>query len=107
MNNETQKTITAFLLDLESSRKIPIVEPECRIGRDIENEIVCSEDNSMSRFHGKITFENGQHLVNDSNSRNGTFLNGNEVTSPEAIRDGDMLKFGSTIFWVVFETDPE
>lgn len=106
MNNETQKKTTAFLLDLDSNRKIPILEPKCRIGRDVLNDVVISDDTSISRFHGTITLENGQHLVNDAGSRNGTFLNGTQVVSPEVIRDGDMLKFGSAIFWVVVETDP-
>lgn len=107
MENETKTTTALFLLELESSRKIPIVNPKCRIGRDIENDVVVSDDTSISRFHGVITSENGEYMVNDGGSRNGTFLNGNKVTAPEALKDGDMLKFGSTIFWVVIETDPE
>lgn len=95
---------TAFLVDLVSNRKIPITTPRCKVGRDDLNDIVISGDQSISRFHFVITKENNQYLVQDGKSRHGTFLNGNQITVPEPIHDGDVLKVGVSLFWFVIET---
>ncbi|HEY9676879.1 MAG TPA: FHA domain-containing protein [Drouetiella sp.] len=94
---------TAFLVDLVSNRKIPITTPRCKVGRDDLNDIVISGDQSISRFHFVITKEGSQYLVQDGKSRHGTFLNGNQITAPEPIHDGDVLKVGVSLFWFVIE----
>lgn len=95
---------TAFLVDLVSNRKIPITTPRCRVGRDDLNDIVISGDQSISRFHFIITYENGQYMTQDAKSRHGTFLNGNQIGGPEPINDGDVLKIGVSLFWFVIES---
>lgn len=95
---------TAYLVDLVSNRKIPITAPRCKVGRDDLNDIVISGDQSISRFHFVITKENNQYMVQDGKSRHGTFLNGNQITVPEPIHDGDVLKVGVSLFWFVIET---
>ena len=94
---------TAFLVDLVSNRKIPITTPRCKVGRDDLNDIVISGDQSISRFHFVITKENNQYLVQDGKSRHGSFLNGNQIITPEPIHDGDVLKVGVSLFWFVIE----
>ncbi len=101
---ETPTVPTAFLVDLVSNRKIPITTPRCRVGRDDLNDIVISGDQSISRFHFIITYENGQYQVQDAKSRHGTFLNGNQISGPEPINDGDVLKIGVSLFWFVIES---
>ncbi|MBX9667396.1 MAG: FHA domain-containing protein [Candidatus Obscuribacterales bacterium] len=102
--NEAASVPTAFLVDLVSNRKIPITTPRCRVGRDDLNDIVISGDQSISRFHFIITYEDGQYQVQDAKSRHGTFLNGNQIGGPEPINDGDVLKIGVSLFWFVIET---
>jgi len=95
---------TAFLVDLVSNRKIPITTPRCRVGRDDLNDIVITGDQSISRFHFIINKEESQYSVQDAKSRHGTFLNGNQISGPEPINDGDVLKIGVSLFWFVIET---
>jgi hypothetical protein len=102
-NQEGNKAPTAFLVDLVSNRKIPIATPRCRVGRDDLNDIVISGDQSISRFHFIISYENGEFTVQDAKSRHGTFLNGNQLTVSESIKDGDVLKVGVSLFWFVVE----
>jgi len=102
-NEEGNNTPTAFLVDLVSNRKIPVATPRCRVGRDDLNDIVISGDQSISRFHFIISYENDEFTVQDAKSRHGTFLNGNQITSPENIKDGDVLKVGVSLFWFVVE----
>ncbi len=94
---------TAFLVDLVSNRKIPITTPRCKVGRDDLNDIVISGDQSISRFHFVITKDADQYMVQDSKSRHGTFLNGNQIAGPIPINDGDVLKVGVSLFWFVIE----
>jgi hypothetical protein len=100
---EGNNTPTAFLVDLVSNRKIPVATPRCRVGRDDLNDIVISGDQSISRFHFIISYENDEFTVQDAKSRHGTFLNGNQITTPETIKDGDVLKVGVSLFWFVVE----
>jgi len=101
--NQEDGGATAFLVDLVSNRKIPITTPRCKVGRDDLNDIVISGDQSISRFHFVITKEGIEYFVQDGKSRHGTFLNGNQITSPEPIHDGDVLKVGVSLFWFVIE----
>jgi pSer/pThr/pTyr-binding forkhead associated (FHA) protein len=102
MDSAGEKSKVAFLVDLEAKRKIPIITPECRVGRADENDIVIA-DTSVSRFHMVINYQDGKWLVANAQGRHGVFLNGNEVTTPEAINDGDVIKLGGALFWVVIE----
>ncbi len=59
------------------------------VGRDPENIIVL-DHTAVSRFHCRITTENGQYYVRDLDSTNGTYLNGRRVTR-ERMSPGDEL----------------
>ncbi len=59
------------------------------IGRDPENSLVL-DHTAISRFHCRITSENGQYFVHDLGSTNGTHLNGRRVESA-SLNPGDEL----------------
>ncbi|WP_156935000.1 FHA domain-containing protein [Pseudonocardia spinosispora] len=63
------------------------------IGRHESNDLVVA-DSKASGFHALLTFFAGAwHLV-DSGSMNGTWVNGERITQPRALRDGDQLTIG-------------
>lgn len=107
MDNEINTSGAAFLLDLESQRKIPVVIPVCRVGRDIANDIVLADDTSISRFHSILKRDGDTYTVEDAESRNGTYVNGTKVTTPVKVVDGDTLKLGNITFWFVIEAETE
>ena len=77
-----------------------IDQPEIIIGRDLRSTIVIN-DVEVSRSHCRIsTYENGVY-IEDLNSTNGTFINGDRVTKSTAISDGDILKIGETVTMVM------
>lgn len=82
------------IIDLSSMKEYPVTPPVCRFGRDISNDIVLTGDKSLSRFHFQITQANDDFLVEDSGSRNGTFLNGSPCTSPRKVLNGDIISAG-------------
>lgn len=54
-------------------------------------------DNSASRRHAEIRPSNGSWILEDLQSSNGTYLNGQRVISPTALKHGDQIKVGSTL----------
>jgi len=66
-------------------------ETPVTIGRHPECEIQLDEA-SVSRYHAKITLDNGHFYVQDLNSRNGTILNGDTVLKPTRIFDQATIK---------------
>ncbi|MCA9675707.1 MAG: sigma 54-interacting transcriptional regulator, partial [Myxococcales bacterium] len=61
-------------------------------------------DGRMSGVHARLVREVGAWLVVDAGSKNGTFVNGQRVTS-HALRDGDLLELGHT-FWLFRDAVP-
>ena len=73
------------------------IHNNCTIGRDVSNEIVLSSS-YISKYHCKLTKKENQWLLCDLQSTNGTFLNGEKITRPTALRDKDLIMLGSEDF---------
>jgi diguanylate cyclase (GGDEF)-like protein len=71
-----------------------ISKSETIIGRGSQADIHVVDD-GISRRHAMIVMEEGQVLVKDLGSTNGTFCNGERV-SEQALSDGDKIQVGST-----------
>jgi len=80
-------------------RLIPIDQGELGIGRDPSNQVVVEQE-SVSRKHCLLRQRGGVVYLQDLGSTNGTYLNDVEVRHPreEALRSGDLVKVGGTIF---------
>jgi adenylate cyclase len=78
-------------------REIPLISGNVwKIGRGEQNAIVLIHD-MVSRNHAMIQqLEDGEFYLIDMDSRNGSFLNGQRLTAPAALRDGDHLSFGKS-----------
>ncbi len=62
-----------------------------RIGRAANSDVMI-EDHSVSRRHALITRqEDGDHVLTDLGSANGTALNGESISLPVVLRDGDRI----------------
>jgi len=70
---------------------------ETTIGRGEGCEIVLELDN-VSRRHCSILTRRDGVLLKDLGSTNGTYLNNKEVRGETALRTGDLIKVGSSIF---------
>jgi pSer/pThr/pTyr-binding forkhead associated (FHA) protein len=65
------------------------------IGRDAEAGIQIL-DRSASRFHAEIFPVGGMYFVRDLDSKNGTYVNDEKIGDEELLREGDVIKIGST-----------
>ena len=62
------------------------------IGRSSACQIVLGDD-TVSRRHAELRFEDGRWLLRDLGSSNGTYVNGRWVTESE-VRAGDVIHLG-------------
>ncbi|MGA0848884.1 MAG: FHA domain-containing protein [Chthoniobacterales bacterium] len=63
------------------------------IGRLGDNDVQL-EEGSVSSRHAEIAVEDGQVILRDLGSTNGTFLNGEQVTGEHPLNEGDEIYFG-------------
>ncbi|MCA9666252.1 MAG: FHA domain-containing protein [Myxococcales bacterium] len=83
-----------------------ILEPrDTSIGRGLDNDLVLA-DIAVSRKHTLICYENGQHVVRDLGSGNGTLLNGRRAHHA-ILADGDQIEVGNTLIRYVAPAAPE
>tara|TARA_B100000963_G_C22506014_1_gene616057 strand:+ start:461 stop:1075 length:615 start_codon:yes stop_codon:yes gene_type:complete len=76
-----------------------ITEGSNTIGSKSDNTITIA-DSSISSSHAIILYKQGEFLLSDEMSSNGTFVNGEEIQPriPVKISDGDNIKVGDTTF---------
>lgn len=65
------------------------------IGRSRTADLPVS-DRFLSRQHARVFDEDGRWLIEDLGSRNGTVLNGNQVTHPTELSPGDRLELSGS-----------
>jgi class 3 adenylate cyclase len=76
------------------------LERRVSIGRLPDNGVALGWDDEVSRHHAHITRIGDDWALVDDASRNGSYLNGERITEPRALRNGDVLRFGDSV--VVF-----
>lgn len=71
--------------------------PEVSIGRSPHNGVVIL-DVSVSREHARCFAATNVVEIEDTGSRNGTFINDHRVQARTTLRDGDIVRLGSILF---------
>ncbi|MCB0077334.1 MAG: FHA domain-containing protein [Anaerolineales bacterium] len=91
----TDEVVESPLLVLETGgenvRTWRLVQPVTIIGRAKESDISL-EDRRVSRRHARIERRNGDYLVSDLGSTNGSFVNGQMLTGELRLQNGDVLQ---------------
>ena len=75
--------------------ELPDNEPQL-IGRS--SEALPLADQTISRRHAELTPDDGQWILNDLESANGTFINGMRVRERRLLKPGDQIRTGMTLF---------
>ena len=72
-------------------QRIFVDQTEFLIGRD-ERCNLPIVDRQVSRRHARILFTGTQYVLEDLGSKNGTFVNGQELGEPHVLQDGDEIQ---------------
>ncbi len=70
---------------------------EITLGRDPNSTIVIDDDGYVSQLHLRVFDFDGQPMVEDLGSTNGTFHNGNKLIGAKLLHPGDRLQVGTTV----------
>jgi hypothetical protein len=73
---------------------------ELTVGRAAGCQVALADDTFVSQLHARLFRKDGRYFVEDLGSTNGTFLNRKQVSAPVALRRGDRLQVGKTVFEV-------
>ena len=74
----------------------PLEGDQLIIGRDAVNAVAIN-DAEVSRKHARLTFQGGKYVLEDLGSTNGTFVNGQRLTSATVLKAGDVVSLGEQI----------
>lgn len=77
-----------------------VLKGPVKIGRSSKNDIVI-KDNFVSKKHLEISETNGVYFIEDLNSANGTYLNGERVDEIIELQNGDRIGVGFIQFLFV------
>jgi len=90
-------TAAGLELVLADGGRVPVVD-EVTIGRAPGSTLLL-DDPSVSRVHARVVAGNGESafFLEDAGSSHGTFLDGERVTEPRALRDGARIQLGNVV----------
>ena len=75
------------------SKDLTFDKTEIRVGRVRDNDIVLPKGN-VSKHHCRLLLQNGQLLVEDLGSTNGTYVNGRKIAEATSISTSDKVFVG-------------
>jgi hypothetical protein len=75
----------------------PLQGSRVAVGREAGNDVVLEADDQVSRLHAVLERIGPGWSITDLGSRNGTRVNGVQITGPRALQHGDELLIGGTL----------
>ncbi|UJA21180.1 FHA domain-containing protein [Thermoleophilia bacterium SCSIO 60948] len=88
-----------LLLETDSGPRVVVLQPgsRLRLGRGPNVDLDLGADTEISRVHADIRHDGGRWgVLDDEQSRNGTFVNERRVRGWQELEDGDSLRLGRT-----------
>jgi pSer/pThr/pTyr-binding forkhead associated (FHA) protein len=79
-----------------SGTTLPLTEQQITIGRSNDATLVLNDDYASSR-HARLFPQDGQWIVEDLGSTNGTYLDRQKVTQPTPVPTGVPIRIGKTV----------
>lgn len=66
-------------------------------GRNPRKADIMLDDEKVSGLHARIQIKEGQFVLIDLGSANGTWVNGEEIAGPKVLKQDDEIKLGDTV----------
>ncbi|MBS1898154.1 MAG: FHA domain-containing protein [Actinobacteria bacterium] len=95
----TTSTVTKLVITSgpKAGLEVPLGSEPMSIGRSSESGLVIRDDYTSSH-HARLLLWGEQWMLQDLDSTNGTFLNGERVGAPVSVAVGAPIKVGATTF---------
>lgn len=78
-------------------KELTIGEDATSFGRTTENTVSFPDNPNISRQHADIRFDDGEFVVTDLGSSNGTTVNGQRIEGETVLNDGDFITLGNSV----------
>jgi len=96
---------TLIVLQGPDKGKTLTAEDDCvAIGRDAD---VTLNDQTISRRHAELRRVDGEWVLRDLNSVNGTYVNGVRIDKPVRLRRGDQIRLGNSLLVYTGDEPPQ
>lgn len=96
--NPAQNTVLLIV-----NRQItPLVKDVTRLGRQLDNDVVFQEE-SISRVHAEIHYEDGKYVLYDLQSTSGTYVNNRRIERC-VLNSGDLISLANV--QIMFVNNP-
>lgn len=100
-SSEFEKTATPIQFKfVEDLKEYTFTKPDIILGREAENDMALP-DETVSAVHARVYHRDSQWLIEDANSTNGTFLNGQRVFTATVLVSGDIITCGAISIEVI------
>ena len=100
LNREIESENSLYIIRNLNGEKITVDVTPFTIGKDSSNMDFVLNNDSVSRHHATIIYENGYYYIMDNNSTNGTTIEGIKLQPGEKgeIGDGFIISLGNELF---------
>ncbi|GIL11959.1 MAG: hypothetical protein BroJett038_06790 [Chloroflexota bacterium] len=92
---ETERPILMIRRENQPTQQVPISQDEVIVGRDESCDVPLPE-RQISRQHIRIYRQNDRFYVQDLDSKNGTWINGQPLKGSTELHDGDEIQLALT-----------
>ena len=82
---------------IKEGKRVPLVPGENILGRESDDGGIQIDSPTVSRCHARISISASSASLEDLRSKNGTYLRGESVTTPVALKDGDEIRVGAVV----------
>jgi DNA-binding response OmpR family regulator len=91
MSEQKEVALLLWMEGEEIKGRWTLAKPVISIGRWEDNDVVI-DDRWVSRHHAQVRREEGSYVIQDLESKNGTFVNGRRIAAPTPLADGDEIQ---------------
>ncbi|MBN1304133.1 MAG: FHA domain-containing protein [Anaerolineales bacterium] len=102
------RKVPGINIEIRQKDSLPIArlftQPEIVIGREPNSDILLTEETASAR-HARLNYHHSQWWLEDLDSKNGTILNSNKLTTPTVIISNDEIICGKTTLTIRLQSD--
>lgn len=84
----------------------PLTDTELVVGRDLGCHLRFDEDTLVSRIHARVFVEDGQVVLEDLGSTNGTFVDEQRIAGRRDVTAGARIRIGTQLLWLYRGENP-